>query len=59
MTVRGNKHFYSVRRESLYVGIGGGYDDVNGGEEKGVSKANIFVSIASKLSAGDRIFRGP
>ena len=36
----------------------GGDDDVDG-EEEDVSKANILVSEASKLSSGGRIFRGP
>ena len=31
----------------------------HGGWEENVSKANILVSEASKLSAGARIFRGP
>ena len=35
-----------------------GKDDV-GGEGEDVSKANSFVSEASKLSAGARILRGP
>ena len=46
------------------LGGGGAYDDVV--EEMDVSEANflvsaanIFVSEASKLSAGARIFRGP
>ena len=33
------------------------YDDVD--EKMVLSEANIFVSKASKLSAGARIFRGP
>ena len=41
-----------------FVGIGGGDNDVDG-EEEDVSEANIFVSEASKLSAGARILRGP
>ena len=41
----------------LVFGGGGAYDDVD--EEMFVSEANIFVSEASKLSAGARIFRGP
>ena len=36
----------------------GGDGDVDG-EEEDVSKATIFVSEASKPSAGARIFRGP
>ena len=57
---------YTEGRESLYVGIGGGFDDVDGREEKDVSEANILVSEenfpvseASKLSADVRISRGP
>ena len=42
-------HFYML----------GNYDDVDGDEEKDVSEANIFVSEASKFSAGARIFKGP
>ena len=42
----------------MYVEDAQGDDDVNG-EEEDVSKANILVSEASKLSAGARIFRGP
>ena len=37
-------------RESFYVGIGGGYNDVDD-----VSEVKIFVSEACKLSAGARI----
>ena len=55
---------FSVPPICLYVGGSGGYDDVD--EEMNVSEANflareasIFVSEASKLSAGARIFRGP
>ena len=36
----------------------GGDDDVDG-EEEDVSEANILVSVASKLSEGAKIFRGP
>ena len=43
--------------QTFFVGGGGAYGDVD--EEKVVSEANIFVSEASKLSAGARIFRGP
>ena len=32
--------------ESLYLRIGGGYDDVDVGEEKDVSGANILASEA-------------
>ena len=49
-------------RQTFYVGGGGAYDDVD--EEMDVSEAkfhvsaaNIFVSEASKLSAGARILR--
>ena len=41
------------------VYIGGGDCDVDCGEEKDVSKANILVSKASALSTATRIFRGP
>ena len=40
----------------FYVGGGGGNVDVD--EEMDVSKANILVREASKLSTGARIFRG-
>ena len=46
----GGKHFY--------IGISGN-NDVGGEEEEGVSEVNILASEASKLSAGDRILRGP
>ena len=42
------------RGQTFFVGA---YDAVN--EEMVVSEVNIFVSEASKLSAGARIFRGP
>ena len=48
----GDKHFYTERGEqTFYVKDVGGDGDVDGEEED--------VSEASKLSAGDRIFRGP
>ena len=52
---------FLIEREGgqTFFGIGGGDDDVDGGEEEDVSKANKFVSEASKLSAGAKIFRGP
>ena len=37
-------------RESFYVGIGGGYNDVDD-----VREAKIFVSEASKLSTGVKV----
>ena len=51
--------------QTFYVWGGGAYDDVD--EEIDVSEASFlvresnffFVSEASKLSAGARIFRGP
>ena len=45
---------FLIEREGgqTFFGIGGGDDDVDGGEEEDVSKV-------SKLSAGARIFRGP
>ena len=50
--------------QTFFVGGGGAYDDVD--EEMDVSKgnflvseANIYMSKASKLSAGARISRGP
>ena len=55
----GDKHFYimggtniftSRRVLTFYVGGDGGYDDVD--KEMDVSKANILVSIVSKLSTG-------
>ena len=42
--------------QTFYVVGGCGHDNVN--EEMNVSKANILVSKANKLSAGARIFRG-
>ena len=52
-----DKHFCILGGTNIFVGGGGTYDDDD--EEIDVSEANIFVSEASKLSAGDRIFRGP
>ena len=61
----GDKHFYiegggtkifTWGGQTSYVGGVGGYDDVD--EEMDVSKANILVREASKLSTGARIFRG-
>ena len=53
-------------RQTFFVGGSGAYDDVDEEEEMVVSEANFlgsgannFVSEASKLSAGARIFRGP
>ena len=62
----GGVHTFQIHRRVgqtfLHRG-GGGYDDVE--EERDVSKvnflvskANIFVSEASKLSTGARIFKG-
>ena len=56
----GDKHFSHTGRRGdkhYFVGGSGAYDDVD--EEMVVSEANIFVSEASKLSAGARISRGP
>ena len=63
----GDKQFYimgggakivtSRRVLTFYVGGNGGYNDVD--KKMDMSKANIFESEASKLSAGARIFRGP
>ena len=54
----GDKHFYTERwGQTFYIGDVGGDGDVDG-EEEDVSKANIPVSEAGKLSAGARIFRG-
>ena len=39
--------------QTFFLGGSGGFDDVD--EEIDVSKANILVSEASKLSAGARI----
>ena len=56
----GDKHFYTRGGgQTFSVGSDGGNDDVDGEEEEDVSEANIFVSKASKLSTGARIFRGP
>ena len=57
-TLRGDKHFCIKGGDKIFfVGGGGAYDDVD--EEMDVREADIFVSKASKLSAGARIFRGP
>ena len=55
----GGTNLFALRAggRKFFVGGGGSYDDVD--EEIDVSEANIFVSEASKPSAGDRIFRGP
>ena len=55
----GDKHFLHTGGrggQTFFVEGSGAYDDVD--EEMVVSVANIFVSEASKLSAGARIFRG-
>ena len=54
----GDKHFENEGRKSLYFGIRGGGDDHDGGDEEDVREANHFVSKASKLSVGAKIFRG-
>ena len=64
---RGRQTFLTHRRgggQTFFVGGSGAYDNVD--EEMVVSTANFlgirannFVSEASKLSAGARIFRGP
>ena len=55
----GDKHFYTEKGgQTFYVKDVGGDDDVDG-EEEDVSEADILWNEASKLSAGDRIFRGP
>ena len=57
-TQEGGQTFFTHRGgTNIFVGGGGSYDDED--EEIDVSEANIFVSEASKLSAGARIFRGP
>ena len=59
LTHRGGQTFLPHRGgQTFYVEDVGGDDDVDG-EEEDVSKANILVSEASKLSSGGRIFRGP
>ena len=61
----GDKHFCIERGgQTFFVGGGGRYDDVDKEIDVSeasfpVSEANIFVSEASKLSAGARIFKGP
>ena len=55
--MRGGNIFTRRGGQTFYVGGSCGYDDVYG--KMDVSEANIFVSEASKLSAGARIFRGP
>ena len=50
--------FYTERGgQTFYVKDVGDDDDVDG--EENVSEANTLVSVASKLSAGARIFGGP
>ena len=61
-TLRGGQTFlHREGGQTFFVGGGGGHDDVD--EEMDVSflvsEANIFVSEASKLSAGARIVRAP
>ena len=60
MPHRGGTNIFTLRGggQTFHVKDVGGDDDVDG-EEEDVSKANILVSEASKLSAGARIFRGP
>ena len=41
---------------SIYVGVLCVDEDIDGGEKEDVSEANIFVSKASKLSAGSKIW---
>ena len=63
--VPGGQTFFKHRRgggQTFFVGVGGGYDDVDEEIDLSeasflVSKANIFVSEASKLSTGARISR--
>ena len=52
---------FLIEREGgqTFFGIGGGDDDVDGGEEEDVSDENIFVGEANKLSAGAGVFKGP
>ena len=54
----GGQTFYSEGGGSIYVGVLVVDEDIDGWEKEDVSKANIFVSEASKLSTGARIFRG-
>ena len=63
---RGGQTFFTQRGggQTFFVGGGGGYDDVDEEIDMNeasflVSEGNIFVSKASKLSAGARILRGP
>ena len=58
---QGGQTFLHMGGTNIFVGGGGGGYDVDDHkeEEENVSKANIVVSEASKLSAGARIFRGP
>ena len=53
----GNTYLHRRWGQTFYVVGCSGHDDVD--EEMYVSKANFFVSEASKLAAGARIFRGP
>ena len=65
LTHRGGQTFlHRGGGQTFFVGDGGGYDDADEEMDMSaanflVSAANIFVSEASKLSAGARIFRGP
>ena len=56
-TVIGGQTFYTEGGGgSIYVGVLGVDEDIDGGEKEDVSEANIFVSKASKLSAGGKIW---
>ena len=58
--MRGGKHFCTKKRGGAnnFVKSGSGYGDDDVHKETDVSKANIAVSEAGKLSAGARIFKG-
>ena len=53
----GGTNIFTLRGggQTFYVEDVGGDDDVDG-EKEDVSEANIFLSKASKLSAGDKIW---
>ena len=52
----GGKHFTLKGGGSIYVGVLVVDEDIDGWEKEDVSEANIFVSKASKLSAGGKIW---
>ena len=59
LEMRGDKHFCTKKGGgTIFVESGSGYGDDDFHNETDVSKANIAVSEAGKLSAGARSFKG-